>query len=100
MDHIEHFLEHDRSFSAVSLQRDEFRLVVCIPLEDAAFEEQRESGWHEFRHNEAIRALADFVVFTRTSALESTTRDIEVTATNDSRVDGFQTTKAGQVAPV
>lgn len=80
VDHVEHLLDHDESFSDLSLLRDEFRLVVSIPLDDHTFDTQRAKGWHDLRHEEAISTLADFIVFTRKSAFDdSLTNSLNVT---------------------
>mmetsp|Transcript_15908 Transcript_15908/g.49828 ORF Transcript_15908/g.49828 Transcript_15908/m.49828 type:complete len:351 (-) Transcript_15908:555-1607(-) len=75
VDHLEHLLDHDPAFSHLSLLRDEFRLVVCVPVDDATFDHQAANDWHDFRHSGVIGALADFVIFTRLSSFESSPED-------------------------
>ncbi|KAJ8608936.1 hypothetical protein CTAYLR_005318 [Chrysophaeum taylorii] len=75
-DQVEHMLDTDAAFSDVDLERDEFRILVCIPLTEATFRDQAKRGWHDLRHDRSLANLADFVVFTRCAS--STDQEIDV----------------------
>ena len=65
VDHIEHLLEHDHKFAPMTMERNEFRLVVAVPLPAADFDKQEQAQWSAVRHDPRVRTLADFVIFTR-----------------------------------
>jgi len=65
VDHIEYILENDERFQSIQLDRHEFRLLVAVPLPAADFDAQELTDWAAVRHDPRVRALADFVIFTR-----------------------------------
>mmetsp|Transcript_26355 Transcript_26355/g.82050 ORF Transcript_26355/g.82050 Transcript_26355/m.82050 type:complete len:340 (+) Transcript_26355:1435-2454(+) len=63
VDHVERYTESDGPFEA--LERDEFRVVVCVPLDEATFlDHRRANRWDD----KTLETFADFIVFTRGDA--------------------------------
>ena len=60
---VERYTESDGPFEA--LERDEFRVVVCVPLDEATFlDHRRANRWDD----KILETFADFIVFTRGDA--------------------------------
>uniref|UniRef100_A0A7S3K3G4 Haem-binding uptake Tiki superfamily ChaN domain-containing protein n=1 Tax=Aureoumbra lagunensis TaxID=44058 RepID=A0A7S3K3G4_9STRA len=64
IDHIEHLLQTPFG-QALSFERQEFRVIVAIPLPAEQFDQCENEHWNTMRHHPLLQSLADFILFTR-----------------------------------